>query len=116
MHTETLMSTQIISGIVYTNFKYSLAGKFSLVIYFYESKADTLREEPDIINYALLVMILPKFFCKSDASSGIGKALEYLFVIATCIKIAFFYVITSVTASPTLQKLLQFIQKCSLIL
>ena len=68
MHTETLMSTQIISGEVYSNFKSSLAGKFSLVIYFYESKSDTLKEEPVMINYPLLEMILPKFFCKSDAS------------------------------------------------
>ena len=60
------MSTQIISGEVYSNFKSSLAGKFSLVIYFYESTSDTLREELVMINYALLVMILPKIFLASQ--------------------------------------------------
>ena len=111
MQTETLMSIQIINGLVQSNVKSSLAGIFTLVIFFYASKSDTMREEPDMINDALLVMILLGCFLQDRRFLRNRQALGYLFLIATCIKLAYFYDNTTVMASPTHPKLLAWKQK-----
>jgi len=105
------MSTQIIRGLVQSNVKSSLAGIFTLVIFFYASKSDTMREEPDMINDALLVMILLGCLLQDRRFLRNRQALCYLLVIAICIKLAYFYDNTTVMASPTHPKLLSWKQK-----
>lgn len=106
MQAETLMSIQMIRGLVQSNVKSSLAGIFTLVICFYASKSDTMREEPDMINDALLVMILLGCILQERHFLRNRQALGYLFFIVTCIKLAYFYDNTNMMASPTHPKLL----------
>jgi len=57
-----LISKQLISNAVHSNLKSSLGALFVIVILFYASKSDTMREEPDMIIESLLIFMLSACF------------------------------------------------------